>query len=56
MDKVKMLKVEIEDLKTHLRHLMECEADPREILRINYQIDDLINRFYKLVHGSSLAQ
>ncbi len=48
MDKVKMLKNEIESLKAHLRRLMEEKADKREILKINYEIDDLINQFYEL--------
>ncbi|GAB6086273.1 hypothetical protein [Alkaliphilus crotonatoxidans] len=48
MDKVKMLKNEIESLKAHLRHLMEEKADKQKILKLNGQIDDLINQFHEL--------
>lgn len=54
MDKVKMIKTEIEELKTQLRHLLENEADRKEILEVNAKIDDLINRFYQLVYRSNL--
>lgn len=48
MDELKMLKNEIEVLKTQLRRLMEDEADIKDILKVNYAIDDLINQYYCL--------
>ncbi|KAB3539683.1 hypothetical protein F8154_00585 [Alkaliphilus pronyensis] len=42
------LKEEIETLKSKLRIYLETDVDLDQILELNYRIDDLIVKFYRL--------
>ncbi|MBM7615360.1 hypothetical protein [Alkaliphilus hydrothermalis] len=54
MEDIKQLKDEIATLKNKLRRFLEDEeSDVNEILEINFKIDDLINKFYRLQRKSS---